>query len=96
MAIFASEIKRKDMTTITIRENSPQANKFVAYARSLPFAEVKSKRAISLPAVGEAEPEFNLYESLDRAFADVRLMLDGKKKEKTLDELIDELRNNID
>ena len=32
-----------------------------------------------------------LYESLDRAFADVRMMMDGKKKGKTLDELIEEL-----
>jgi hypothetical protein len=76
-------------TTITIKENSTQANKFVAYARSLPFAEDKRVKT-------EVESEFNLYESLDRAFADVRLMLDGKKKEKTLDELINELRNNTD
>ena len=34
------------------------------------------------------------YHRLDRAFADVRLMIDGKKKKKTLDELIDELRNS--
>ena len=36
-------------------------------------------------------PKSELYQSLDRAFADVRLMMDGKKKEKTLAELIDEL-----
>ena len=37
-------------------------------------------------------PKSELYKSLDRAFADVRLMMDGKKKEKTLDELIEELQ----
>jgi len=41
------------------------------------------------------EPEFNLYESLDHAFADVRLMLDGKKKEKTAQELLYELQNGL-
>jgi hypothetical protein len=37
-----------------------------------------------------------LHRSLDRAFKEVRLMLDGKQKEKTLDELIYELRNSND
>ena len=78
------------MTTITIRENSPQANKFVAYARSLPFTEVK--RVKTPQTVGEEEPEYNLYESLDRAFAEVRLMLDGKQKEKTAQEFLEEIR----
>jgi len=39
----------------------------------------------------EKMPESELYKSLDRAFADVRLMLDGKKKEKTVEEFLDEL-----
>ena len=38
----------------------------------------------------------DLHHKLDRAFADVRLMMDDKKKKKTLDELIDELRNSND
>jgi hypothetical protein len=79
-------------TTITIRENSPQAKRFIAHARSLPYAEVKRRRTNSLPTVEEPEPEFNLYESLDRAFAEVRLMLDGKQKEKTAQEFLEELR----
>ena len=41
-------------------------------------------------------PKSELYDSLNHAFADVRLMMDGKKKKKTLDELIDELRNSND
>jgi len=71
------------MTTVTIQDTSPQAKRLV------PFAKVKRKKV-------EVEPEFNLYESLDRAFADVRLMLDGKKEKKTLDDLINELRNSTD
>jgi len=70
------------MTTVTIQDTSPQAKRLV------PFAKVKRKKV-------EVEPEFNLYESLDRAFADVRLMLDGKKKEKTAEELLYELRNGL-
>ena len=40
----------------------------------------------------EDEPEFNLYESLKSAFVEVRLIIDGKQKRKSLDELIEELR----
>jgi hypothetical protein len=82
------EIKHRDMTTITIQDTSPQAKKFIAYARSLPFAKVKR-------ANGKSESEFNLYESLDRAFADVRLMLDGKKRKKPAEELLYELQNGL-
>jgi hypothetical protein len=39
----------------------------------------------------EDEEEFNLYESLNRAFADMRLMMDGKIQEKTLEEFILEM-----
>jgi len=75
------------MTTLIIEDSTPQAKKFVAYVRTLPFVKIKKEKS---------EPEFNLYESLNSAFADVRLMMDGKKKKKTLDELIDELRNSND
>jgi hypothetical protein len=81
------------MTTLVINENSAQAKQFVKFVRTLPFVTVKKEKKAAKP---EPEEEFNLYESLDRAFADVRLMMDGKKKGKTLDELIaelDELRN---
>ena len=72
------------MTTLIIEDSAPQAKKFVAYSRSLPFVKVKREKS---------KTEFNLYESLDRAFADVRLMMDGKKKEKTAQEFLEELRN---
>jgi len=70
------------MTTVVIDDSSIQAKHFIQFVRTLPFAKVKTN---------EAEPDFNLYESLDRSFADVRLMLDGKKKKKSLDEFIEEL-----
>ena len=75
------------MTTVIIEDNSPQAKKFVAYARTLPFVKIRKSKA---------EPEYNPDESLDRAFADVRLMMDGKKRKKTLDALIDELPDSND
>jgi hypothetical protein len=40
--------------------------------------------------------DLELYKHLDSAFKDVKLMMDGKKKEKALDELIYELRNSND
>ena len=57
-------------------------------------------QVVKIRKIKEKEIKKNdLYHRLDRAFADVRLMLDGKKKGKTLDELIEELdelqhRNN--
>jgi len=68
------------MTTVIIEDSTLQAKNLLAYIRLLPFVKVKTE-----------EPEFNLYESLDRAFADVRLMQDGKKREKTVEEFLDEL-----
>jgi len=73
------------MTTIVIDNSTPQAKQFLKFARTLPFATVKREK--------KAESEFDVYKSLDRAFADVRLMLDGKKKEKTAQEFLEELLN---
>ena len=38
----------------------------------------------------------NLKESLKRGFKDVREIIDGKQKRTTIDEFINELRNNTD
>lgn len=73
------------MTTMIIEDNSVQARQFIKFARTLPFTTVKKESV-------KEKTEFNLYESLDRAFADVRLMLDGKKKEKTAQEFLEEIR----
>jgi hypothetical protein len=75
------------MTTLIIEDNSVQARQFIKFVRTLPFVTVKKEKT----AV-KSEPEFNLYESLDRAFADVKLMMDGKKRKKTLDEFLEEIR----
>ena len=73
------------MTTVIIEDSTLQAKQLVAYVRTLPFVKVKKKE----------EEEFNLYESLNRAFADVRLMMDGKKRKKPAEELLNELRNGL-
>ncbi|MDR2148738.1 MAG: hypothetical protein LBE91_20040 [Tannerella sp.] len=74
------------MATITLEYDSRnrQAEKLIEFIRSLRFVKVKKAEA--------EEEEFNLYESLDRALADVRLMMDGKKRKKTLDEFLEEIR----
>ena len=77
------------MATITITDNSPQAKKFLAYARTLPFAKVKRERKAKIEE-DDDEP-FDVYKSLEGAFADVRLMLDGKKKKKTAQQFLEEL-----
>jgi len=73
------------MTTIIVKDNTKQAKEFVSYTRTLPFVEVKRKKVV--------EPEFDLYKSLDSAFVDVRLMLDGKKEEKTAEEFLYEIQS---
>ena len=80
-------LNRKNMTTLIIEDSAPQAKKFIAYGRTLPFVKVRKEK----PA-----PKSELYHNLDRAFADVRLMMDGKKRKKTIEEFIDELRNSND
>ena len=44
----------------------------------------------------EKQNKSQVYHDLNSAFADVRLMMDGKKRKKSLDELINELRNSSD
>ena len=70
---------------IEINERMAFGKSLVEFLRSMPqvVALVKQEK--------KPKPKGELYESLNSAFADVRLMLDGKKKEKTLDELINEL-----
>jgi len=41
----------------------------------------------------KAAPVPNIYDSLDSAFADVKLMIDGKKRKKTAQEFLEEIRN---
>jgi hypothetical protein len=61
----------------------------VAFLQSIP-------QAVTFEMPKKKEGKSWLYHGLEEAFADVRLMMDGKKPKKTLNELIDELRNSND
>ena len=71
---------------IRINEKKPLGKSLVAFLQSIP----------QVVTFEEAKPKSELYHSLNHAFADVSLMMDGKKKKKTLDELINELRDSND
>jgi len=75
---------------ISINEKMSLGQSLVAYLQSIPQIVT-----FEMPKVKSA-PKSELYHSLDRAFADVRLMLDGKKRKKSLSELIDELPDSND
>ena len=69
------------MTTVVINNNSVQARHFLRYVSTLPFATIQKET-----------PKSELYNGLNSAFAEVRLMLDGKKKGKTAQEFLEEIR----
>jgi len=73
---------------ITVNEKMALGKSLVALLQSVPQAVT-----FEMPQKKEAKKS-DLYHRLDRAFAEVRLIKDGKKKKKTLDELINELRNS--
>lgn len=43
----------------------------------------------------KVEKKSELYKNLDNAFHDVRLMIDGKKRKKSAEELLYELQNEL-
>jgi len=71
---------------IQVNEKMMMGKSIVAFLQSIPQVVTFDK----------PKPKSELYHTLNRSFADMRLMMDGKKKKKTIDELIDELRNNND
>ena len=75
-----------NMETLTIELNNPRTFSLLKELEKLALL-----RIVKTKTKAKAKPKSTLYERLDSAFADVRLMMDGKKREKTLDELIDEL-----
>ena len=83
---------------VEINEQTPLGKSIVALLRSANEAviSVVKKREKRELTYEEVVNKSDLHRRLDSAFADVRLMLDGKKREKTLDELIYELRNSND
>ena len=71
---------------ITINEKASSGKNLVAFLKSIP-------QVVSFEAPEKKETKKSwLYHELESALNDVRLMREGKKKEKTLDELITELR----
>ena len=70
---------------ISINEKMSLGKSLVAYLQSIPQIATLEKQ------VKKSKYESEFYQGLQSAFTDVRLMLDGKKKKKTLDEFIEEL-----
>jgi len=73
---------------ITVNEKMALGKSVIAFLQSIPQAVT-----FEMPKKKEAKKSW-LYYELEGALNDVRLMREGKKREKTLDELIDELRNS--
>jgi hypothetical protein len=71
---------------IRVNEKMSLGKSLVAYLQSIPQIATIEK-AEKKPA-----PKSELYDGLNSAFAEVRLMLDGKKREKSLDEFLEEVR----
>ena len=72
---------------IRINEKMSLGKNLVAYLQSIPQIVTFEK------PIEKQAPKSELYKSLDRAFADVRLMMDGKKRKKTAQEFLSEIRN---
>ena len=79
-------IKNMAIYQIRVNEKMTLGKSVISYLQSLP--QVVS---FELPKKKE-KAKSELYNGLNSAFAEVRLMLDGKKKEKSLDEFLEELR----
>jgi len=97
---FAEKLKILLMATyqLQINEQIPLGQGIIALLQSaneavISFVKKREKRELTYE---EVVNKSDLHRRLDSAFADVRLMLDGKKRKKTLDELIYELRNSND
>jgi hypothetical protein len=58
------------------------------------FKTLSAKMGWTFKKAKTKEKHSPLYYELDHAFKDVKLMIEGKKPEKTLDELIYELQNS--
>jgi len=74
---------------VQINEKMALGKSIIAFLQSIPQVVVFEKSA------KKPKPKSELYHSLNRAFADVRLMIDGKKKEKSAKELLYELQNGL-
>jgi hypothetical protein len=77
-----------------IDSSSPMGKSILSLLKSA--KETVTITPLRTKETADAEQHSPLYYELQSAFRDVKLMVDGKKRKKTLDELIDELRNNND
>jgi len=75
---------------IKVNEKMSLGKSLIAYLQSIP--QIVS---FEIPKV-KTVPKSELYHSLNHAFADMRLIMDGKKRKKSLSELIDELPDSND
>jgi len=72
---------------ITFNERMALGKNLIALLQSVPEAVT-----FETPPKKEAKKS-DLYHRLDSALADVRLMMDGKKKKKTAQVFLEEIRN---
>jgi hypothetical protein len=77
---------------IDINEKMIEGKQTAEFLRLVPVPEAVSVRTATKQSTMPGESE--LYKHLKSAFRDVRLMMEGKKRKKTLDEFLDELRNS--
>ena len=83
--------------TVQINEQIPLGKSIISLLQSAKDAVpsiIKKKEKHEL-TYEEVVNKSDLHRSLDSAFRDVRLMLDGKKREKTAEELLFELQNGL-
>jgi len=85
------------MTTyqVEINDQIPLGKSIIALLKSANEAVVSvvKKREKRELTYEEVVNKSDLHRQLDSAFKDVRLMLDGKKREKTAQEFLEEIRN---
>jgi hypothetical protein len=72
------------MTTVTLKYDGRNKNISTLLDVIMNLGAVRVKK--------EAKPKSELYHGLNSAFAEVRLMLDGKKKGKSAQEFLEEMR----
>ena len=72
---------------IQINERMQLGKSLVAYLQSIPQIVTFQKEEQKEEIISSEE----LYENLDCAFRDVKLMIDGKKRKKSIEEFLDEL-----
>ena len=88
------------MGNCQIQERTNHANVLHSKPSSVTLKTPTVKKAETLQEEFEEEEEFiskaELLQMISNGFRDIKLMREGKMKEKTLDELIYELRNSND